>query len=214
MNALCTSRNACVSCWRCSPLGWLTGDKGLPLCSWTTKLEVMDVKMLYVKLEKLHVIVGSSLHLDEGPVNLGAWLLPSWIEIGGYGWNNLCTNRKSTRELLEVISTWMSNRFMLMIVEEWADPHSQDHMNTHTQKKKKRQKRALQLLCCCGCVFGCKIQGFPTRFKAFEVLKQINFLFVCTWFSPVAARPPEVNSPCMSISMWALHSMQHLIRRI
>jgi hypothetical protein len=139
----------------------------------------MDVKVLYAKIEKLHVVVGSSLHLDEGPLNRGAWPVPSWIETGGYGWNNLCTNRKkhkevvgsdlhlderrqwdvtgilmdiiwrlwmkhsfhgskNTCELLEVLSTWMSNRFMPTFVGEQA---CQGHMNTQTPKKKKKRKK-------------------------------------------------------------------------
>lgn len=49
---------------------------------------------------------------------------------------------KHTCELLGVLSTWMTNQFMPMIVKEWADPHSQDHMNTHTPKKKRKEKKS------------------------------------------------------------------------
>ena len=49
---------------------------------------------------------------------------------------------KNTCELLEVLSTWMSNRFMPTCVEGRADPHCQGHMNTYTPNTKKKEKKS------------------------------------------------------------------------
>ena len=91
---------------------------------------------------------------------------------------------------------------------------SRPHEHIHTQYKEKGEKEHYSYFVAVGVCLAVKSRISLPDVKLLEMLKHINFLFLCTWFSPVAVRPPEVISPCMWISTWALHSVQHLIQSI